>query len=541
MASHPHLPNKSTPLQMDGQPDVPTSESVTKEMADYPHKPTSTSASQETKGHPPTSTSEPVTKEMASHTDKPNKSAPQEINDQPDMPTSESATKEIAGHSHKPTSTSASQEPESHPPTAIIELVTKEIASHTDNPNESAPQETGGHPRMPNESTPQEMDGQPDVPSSESVTKEMAGHFHKPTSTSASQEPESTSASQESESHPPTAIIEPVSKEIASHTDKPNESAPQEIDGHPRMPNESTPQEMDGYPDAPTSDSVTKEVEGHCKKATFDRSKDLDIQSGTPFSQKSSKCRGHDEMHFTLPKRTRIQSNIEIHDEEIREKDIGGLYEMSCIPEETKCYSVMQSSLEFENNTVIGNIVNEYHTGQAMDVDISMDGVWNSTADMSSESGFHPKLSRDIGFSRSSILSRNWTNNQIKELRPKDLNCTNFADYLDEHIPCPSLRINNDERRRIYQESSTCSNKDFNNIFRAFLCYAFPPIDIPKTLANEFKDVTYEYDQFPQFTCICSSSMRNKTRVSISCEICPIYEKSCFRRGKFFKLGRSTV
>ena len=60
------------------------------------------------------------------------------------------------------------------------------------------------------------------------------------------------------------------------------------------------------------------------------------------------------------------------------------------------------------------------------DVDISI-------ADLSSESSFHPKLSRDKGFSRSSILSRNWSNYQIKELRPKDLNCTNFENYLDEH------------------------------------------------------------------------------------------------------------
>ena len=40
--------------------------------------------------------------EMASHTDKPTESVPQEINDQPDMPTSESATKEIADHPHNP-------------------------------------------------------------------------------------------------------------------------------------------------------------------------------------------------------------------------------------------------------------------------------------------------------------------------------------------------------------------------------------------------------------------------------------------------------
>ena len=202
------------------------------------------------------------------------------------------------------------------------------MASHTDKPNESAPQETGSHPCIANASTPQKMDGQPDVPTSESVTMEMAGHPHKPTSKSTSQEPES---------HPPTSIIELVTKEMASHTNKPNESAPQEMDGHPRMPNKSTPPEIDSYPDAPTSDSVTKEVEGHCKKATFDTSKDLHIQSGTPFSHKSSKCRGHDEMLFPSSKRTNIQSNLEIQDEEIREKDIGVLYQMSCIPEETKC------------------------------------------------------------------------------------------------------------------------------------------------------------------------------------------------------------
>ena len=88
----------------------------------------------------------------------------------------------------------------------------KEIASHTDKPTESAPQE---------------INDLPDMPTSESATQEIAGNPHKPTSTSASQEPES---------HPPTSIIEPVTKEMATHTDKPNESAPQEIDGHTRMP-----------------------------------------------------------------------------------------------------------------------------------------------------------------------------------------------------------------------------------------------------------------------------------------------------------------
>ena len=35
--------------------------------------------------------------------------------------------------------------------------------------------------------------------------------------------------------------------------------------------------------------------------------------------------------------------------------------------------------------------------------------------------------------------------------------------------------------------------------------------------------------------------MCNKTRVTILCEICTLYEESCFRRGKFIELGRSTA
>ena len=72
------------------------------------------------------------------------------------------------------------------------------------------------------------------------------------------------------------------------------------------------------------------------------------------------------------------------------------------------------------------------------------------------------------------------------------------------------------------------------------MCYAFPPLTITEKVAKEFRDITYEFDRFPQFTCVCSSSMRNKIKVSIGCKICTMYEVSCVRRGIFAKLGRST-
>lgn len=102
----------------------------------------------------------------------------------------------------------------------------------------------------------------------------------------------------------------------------------------------------------------------------------------------------------------------------------------------------------------------------------------------------------------------------------------------------PLPQINNSKLSRIYQESSRCGNS-VNNVFRAFLCYAFPPIEIAKDVAKEFKNITYGDDQFPQFTSVCIFSMRNKVRVSILCTICTLYEESCVRRGLFSKLGRS--
>ena len=142
-------------------------------------------------------------------------------------------------------------------------------------------------------------------------------------------------------------------------------------------------------------------------------------------------------------------------------------------------------------------------------------------------------------FERKSFLSKSWSNTKIKEIKPKDLNCSSFEQLLAKKIPCPSMRMNNSERIRIYQESSQCSN-NIDNTFRVFLCYAFPPLEISTKVAKEFRDLTYESDRFPQYTCICLSRLRNQTIVSLRCEICKIYEESCLRRGQFIKLGKST-
>ena len=79
-----------------------------------------------------------------------------------------------------------------------------------------------------------------------------------------------------------------------------------------------------------------------------------------------------------------------------------------------------------------------------------------------------------------------------------------------------------------------------DNTFRAFLCHAFPPLEISTKVAKEFRDLTYESDQFPQYTCVCLLRLRNKIRGSIHCEICKIYEESCLRGGQFSKSGKST-
>ena len=179
-----------------------------------------------------------------------------------------------------------------------------------------------------------------------------------------------------------------------------------------------------------------------------------------------------------------------------------------------------------------------------IDCDIQMEVVnekkeANDIASLSDEKPLQGEENKDIMFERRSFLSRSWSNLQIKEIRPKDLNCSSFEELLAEMIPFPSPRINNSKRRRIYEESTKCSN-NYNNMFRAFLCYAFPPIQITARVAKQLQEITYEFDRMPQFTCVCSSSVRNKIRVSIRCEICSIYEESCLRRGLFTKMGKST-
>ena len=101
------------------------------------------------------------------------------------------------------------------------------------------------------------------------------------------------------------------------------------------------------------------------------------------------------------------------------------------------------------------------------------------------------------------------------------------------------MRMNNSERIRIYQESLQCSNNT-DNTFRAFLCYAFPLLEISTKVAEEFRDLTCECDQLPQYTWVCLSRLQNKIRGSIHCEICKIYEESCLRGGQFSKSGKST-
>ena len=71
-------------------------------------------------------------------------------------------------------------------------------------------------------------------------------------------------------------------------------------------------------------------------------------------------------------------------------------------------------------------------------------------------------------FERRSFLSRSWSNSQIKEIRPKNLNCSSFEELLAESIPCLSPRINNSERSRPYQESSSCSD-NFSNVSGIFV------------------------------------------------------------------------
>ena len=78
-------------------------------------------------------------------------------------------------------------------------------------------------------------------------------------------------------------------------------------------------------------------------------------------------------------------------------------------------------------------------------------------------------------FERKSFLSKSWSNNKIKEIKPKDLNCSSFEPLLAEKIRCPSMRMNNSERIRIYQESFQWVTIPFEHSFvMPSPCLKFP-------------------------------------------------------------------
>ena len=73
------------------------------------------------------------------------------------------------------------------------------------------------------------------------------------------------------------------------------------------------------------------------------------------------------------------------------------------------------------------------------------------------------------------FLSKSWSNNKIKEIKPKDLNCSSFEPLLAEKIRCPSMRMNNSERIRIYQESFQWVTIPFEHSFvMPSPCLKFP-------------------------------------------------------------------
>lgn len=72
---------------------------------------------------------------------------------------------------------------------------------------------------------------------------------------------------------------------------------------------------------------------------------------------------------------------------------------------------------------------------------------------------------------------------------------------------------------------------------RVFLTKAFPPIRVCAAAAKYFTSLTFPSDVLPQFTSTCHSSMRNRTRFSIECVVCPLYQDRCIRQGVFSKLS----
>ena len=96
--------------------------------------------------------------------------------------------------------------------------------------------------------------------------------------------------------------------------------------------------------------------------------------------------------------------------------------------------------------------------------------IWGSARLHDTVTSTKPKV-----FERKSFLSESWSNNKIKEIKPKDLNCSSFEPLLAEKIRCPSMRMNNSERIRIYQESFQWVTIPFEHSFvMPSPCLKFP-------------------------------------------------------------------
>ena len=81
----------------------------------------------------------------------------------------------------------------------------------------------------------------------------------------------------------------------------------------------------------------------------------------------------------------------------------------------------------------------------------------------------------DMFCNKKMLSSRQWNNAIVKDLKPRELDCENFKQYLSFSVPKPLTRANSEERMVIYQ-SSGYSTSHSNNCLRAFLIKAFPPV-----------------------------------------------------------------
>ena len=142
----------------------------------------------------------------------------------------------------------------------------------------------------------------------------------------------------------------------------------------------------------------------------------------------------------------------------------------------------------------------------------------------------------DMFCNRVMLSSRQWNNANVKALKPQELDCQSFKQHLSFSVPKPLPRVNSVERMLIYQSSGYSTNHS-NNCLRAFLIKAFPPVQVCNAAAKDFSSLTFPNDVLPQFTGTCHSSIRNRTRFSIRCVVCPLYQERCTRQGIFSKLS----